>query len=65
MAKKIYLTQGYVALVDDEDYERVSQFKWYASIGGGLVYAKHHIFKKGKRTTEFLHRYILNVTGKK
>jgi hypothetical protein len=28
--RKIPLTQGYVALVDDEDYERVSQFNWSA-----------------------------------
>lgn len=29
--KEIPLTQGYVALVDDEDYDRVSAFKWYAA----------------------------------
>ena len=29
--KQIPLTQGQVALVDDEDYERVSQYKWCAS----------------------------------
>lgn len=28
--KKIPLTQGQFALVDDEDFERVSQFKWQA-----------------------------------
>ena len=30
--RRIELTQGYVALVDNEDYQRVSQFKWYADI---------------------------------
>lgn len=28
--KEIPLTQGKVALVDDEDFERVSAYKWYA-----------------------------------
>ena len=29
--KRISLTQGQFALVDDEDYKRVNQYKWYAS----------------------------------
>ena len=28
--KEIQLSQGYVALVSDKDYRRVSQFKWSA-----------------------------------
>lgn len=28
--KEIQLTQGQVALIDDEDFELVSQYKWYA-----------------------------------
>ena len=28
--KEIRLTKGYVALVDDKDFERVNQFKWCA-----------------------------------
>jgi len=30
--KKIPLTQGQFALVDDEDFERVNQFKWQARL---------------------------------
>jgi len=39
MVREIPLTQGYVALVDDEDYERVMQFKWHARVQPHTVYA--------------------------
>ena len=32
LMKEIPLTQGYVAQVDDEDYDRVVAFKWHADI---------------------------------
>lgn len=37
--KEIQLTQGKVALVDDEDFERLNQFKWYAHKDGKTFYA--------------------------
>lgn len=39
MTKEIPLTQGKVALVDDEDYERLSRFKWYANKNRRIWYA--------------------------
>ncbi len=40
--KEIQLSKGYVALVDDADFERVSAIKWHASISKGKAYAKDH-----------------------
>ncbi|MFH1744454.1 MAG: hypothetical protein ABIH23_36080 [bacterium] len=37
--KEISLTQGRVALVDDEDFEQVSQWKWCAMKGRWRYYA--------------------------
>src|ERR1700722_6638381 len=37
--KNIPLSRGYVALVDDNDYESVSQFKWTAITPRQMVYA--------------------------
>jgi hypothetical protein len=52
----IPLTQGQYAIVDAEDYERVSQFKWCISRVGHQLYAyrKHH----GK--TLRMHQFIMN-----
>ena len=67
--KEIQLTQGKVALVDDEDYERVNQFKWYANkLNKNKVliwYAAKGIrnnIKPYKWTTMQMHRFILGIT---
>ena len=46
--KEIQLTQGKVALVDDEDYEWLNVFKWHASRGNNTFYARRHIVVNGK-----------------
>ena len=53
LVKKIKLTKGYITLIDDEDYERVSKHSWYINKGS---YAESTINNKGVR----LHRFILN-----
>jgi hypothetical protein len=68
--KRVPLSKGLFALVDDEDYERVMEHKWYASFEGrdGLkVYAvraakKHeHGYRPGKKTKIRMHRWILDM----
>lgn len=59
--KLIPLTQGKFAMVDDEDYARVIQFKWYAQKRGRTFYAARHLKREGKATTQRLHSFILNL----
>jgi hypothetical protein len=54
--KEIPLTQGYVALVDDADYERVMAFKWHAKVDDNTVYAAHTVHYR----KVMLHNFILN-----
>ena len=65
--KEIKLTKGKVALVDDEDYERVMAFgKWY--FGGRYAQKTAYIgMVNGKRTykTLLMHRFIAGDPYKK
>jgi len=64
MTKQIPLTQNQVALVDDSDYERLSQFKWYAWKPGNrrTFYAVRGIaLPNGKRGVSYMHREIVNA----
>ncbi len=58
--KEIQLTQGKVALVDDEDFERLNQFKWCAHWNGKHWYAIRTVYE-GKKKTIRMHREILNA----
>lgn len=61
--KFIPLTKGYVALVDDEDFEMLSQWKWHAALRCNKPYATRSIWdSKNKRTiTIIMHREILKA----
>ena len=62
----IPLTQGQVALVDQEDYERVSKHKWCALYAckrydDGVFYAVRGTRRGGKQVFTYLHRFVLNA----
>lgn len=63
--KKIKLTQDKYALVSDEDYEFISQWKWCAHKNGKTFYALRVIQKNRKQTLIYMHRVIAERMGVK
>lgn len=57
--KKIELTQGKFALVDDDAFPLVARFNWHAIKGGGLWYAVRGVNVGGKIHRIFMHRYLM------
>lgn len=68
MAKEIPLTQRKTAIVDDEDYARVSQYKWQYVEGRtpGVGYAVRSTYAdEENRRPLYLHRFIMgNPAGR-
>lgn len=62
--KQIPLNQNKVALVDDEDYERISKYNWHAFSNKYTFYVSRHTWIGGKRTTVKLHREVLRLSDK-
>lgn len=61
--RKIRLTKGKYALVSDEDFERVNQYKWYASLEsrGTKWYAVRRVTINGKKVKIRMHRFVLGL----
>ena len=57
--RQIKLTNGQIAQVDNEDYEKASAFNWTARKGRHTTYASRHVWIGGKRTTQTLHQFIM------
>lgn len=58
--KEIKLTQGLKAQVDDEDFERLNQYKWYAHKSRNVYYARRMSPTiNGKRHIINMHHEIL------
>ena len=62
--KQIQLTQGQVALVDDEDYEWLNSFKWCATRDKANYYAVRSTRIAGKKRNQRMHKLIMGTTPK-
>lgn len=58
--REIPLTQNMVALVDDDDFERLSKVKWRVQKGKNVCYAIRSAFSKGRYKNVYMHREIMN-----
>lgn len=61
--KKIKLNLGQFALVDDEDYEYLMQWKWFATKIGNTYYVNRNT--RGKDFSFSMHRLIMNTPKSK
>lgn len=66
MTKTISLTQEKVAFVDDDDYLKLSKYRWFAlDRGNGLWHAcRNSRQRKGEKHTIYMHRQIINAPSK-
>jgi len=63
--KEIPLTQGQVALVDDDNYNWLNKWKWFAQEDKGNYYAGRNLpLGNGKRKGIKMHRLIMGFPGK-
>jgi hypothetical protein len=53
--KKIPLTKGFEAIVDDDKYEYLMQWKWHYNCG----YAERKEYRNGKQIHIAMHRFLL------
>jgi hypothetical protein len=57
--KQILLTRGFVAVVDDEDFDALSRYRWHAKGAGSHFYARRNLPGVSKCIT--MHRQLLDA----
>ncbi len=55
---EIPLSRGLFAFVDDDDFDLVSKYKWYAAKQPNTYYAVMDVVLNGKKKTIWMHRLI-------
>ena len=60
--KLIPLTRRLSAMVDDEDYDRISRHRWYANPQRNTHYARRTPTLNGKKISILMHREVMGLT---
>lgn len=60
MSREIPLSMGLVALVDDDDYEFIAQWRWLADRRGGVV--RNTAYARRADDGAYMHRVIMAAT---
>lgn len=58
--KQILLTEGYLAIVDDEDYELLMKYVWITDKRKRTCYAVAWVRENGEPVKRSMHRFLLN-----
>lgn len=61
--RSLTLTKGYIAIIDEDDFERLNQWSWHAFDNGKKIYGARGFKRRreGICRTIYLHRFILNA----
>ena len=59
--KLIKLTQDKFAKVDDEDFEYLNQFKWYAKKSRNTYYVTRGAFNGKNMSSIYMHREVMKT----
>jgi len=60
--RKIQLSKGKYAIVDNCDFDRIGHYKWYTKKAGHTCYAQRTEYKNGRAKTVAMHREIMNAS---
>jgi hypothetical protein len=61
--KTIALSQGRTAIVDDEFYDEIARFKWFAMKGWSTYYAGRNVRIDDVKRRVLMHRYVAERAG--
>ena len=56
-----YKGENYIVLIDEEDYDRVSEYNWFIGHQPHTKYCRANISINGKKTKLMLHRFIMGL----
>lgn len=58
---KLLLSNGYITIIDKEDYEKINQFTWWFDGRYAVTEKRIGLRKYNKKIKFYLHRFILNL----